>query len=73
MPWALWLGMRLVCERGNHLLVLVGGLMWPVIGGHIVENAGVGKAETVLYGALFVLLGGLLSLVEMPRIRDLDT
>jgi xanthine/CO dehydrogenase XdhC/CoxF family maturation factor len=64
--------MRLVRERGNHLLVLGGGLMWPFIGGHVIEDAVVGRAETAFSCALFALLGGLLSFAEVPRFRAVD-
>ncbi|MFI7413040.1 hypothetical protein ACIBU0_30650 [Streptomyces sp. NPDC049627] len=66
MPLLLWAGMRATRERGNHVLVLGGALAWPFIGGHLVEDAGVTATETVLYCALFTLLGGLLSLAEVP-------
>ncbi|MDC0770300.1 hypothetical protein [Streptomyces sp. HD] len=67
MPLLLWAGMRAVRERGNHLLVFGGALAWPFIGGHIIEDAGVPATETVLYCALFAVLGGLLSLAEVPK------
>lgn len=67
MPLLLWVGMRAVRERGNHLLVLGGALAWPFIGGHLIEDAGVSGTETVLYCTLFAVLGGLLSLAEVPK------
>jgi hypothetical protein len=66
MPVMLWAGMRLLGERGNHLLVAAGLAAWWLIGGHVVEDAGVGPVATVLWLALFALLCGVLSLVEMP-------
>ncbi|MGW0735635.1 hypothetical protein [Streptomyces sp. NPDC002851] len=65
MPLLLWAGMRLLGERGNHLLVLLGLVAWWPIGGHVVEDA-VGPVATGLFLALFAVIGGLLSLAEMP-------
>lgn len=65
MPVLLWAGMRLLRERGNHLLVLAGTGVWFFLGGHVVEDA-VGGAGTALFLALFAVLGGLLSLVRSP-------
>jgi ABC-type multidrug transport system permease subunit len=69
MPVVLWAGMRLLGERGNHLLVVAGVTAWWLIGGHVVEDAGVGPAATALWLVLFALLCGVLSLVEMPSGR----
>lgn len=65
MPVLLWAGMRLLGERGNHLLVLGGVVVWWLIGGHVVEDA-VGSAATALFLALYAVAGGLLSLAEIP-------
>lgn len=65
MPVLLWIGMRLLGERGNHLLVLAGVLAWWLIGGHVVENASVGATATALLLTLFALLGGALSVAEL--------
>ncbi|MTE21647.1 hypothetical protein F0L17_21530 [Streptomyces sp. TRM43335] len=66
MPVLLWAGMRLLRERGNHLLVAVGAVVWPVLGGHVVENA-VGAGATVAYLALFAAVGALPARVEVRR------
>ncbi|MEU8673372.1 hypothetical protein [Streptomyces sp. NPDC048560] len=65
MPVLLWAGMRVMRERGNHLLVLVGTAVWFFLGGHVVEDT-VDGAGTVLFLALFAVLGGLLALVRTP-------
>jgi hypothetical protein len=64
MPLLLWAGMRLLGERGNHLLVAAGVVAWWFIGGQIVED-GVGRTATVVFLALFALLGGALSRSEV--------
>ncbi|MGW5420388.1 hypothetical protein [Streptomyces sp. NPDC003943] len=66
-PLLLWAGMRLTGERGNHLLVAGGAAAWFFAGGRLVENAGVDTVELALTVVLFAVLGGLLSLVEVPR------
>ncbi|MEU5345641.1 MULTISPECIES: hypothetical protein [unclassified Streptomyces] len=70
MPVLLWAGMRLLRERGNHLLVVAGFVAWWIIGGKIVEEGNVGDMATGLYIALFAGLGGLASLAEMPKTRS---
>ncbi|WP_369248198.1 hypothetical protein [Streptomyces sp. R41] len=65
MPVLLWAGMRVLRERGNHLLVLLGALAWILIGGHVVEDA-VGTGATAGFLALFAVLGGLLAGVRSP-------
>ncbi|WP_019072787.1 hypothetical protein [Streptomyces hokutonensis] len=69
IPVVLWAGMRLLGERRSHLLVPAGVTVWWLIGGHVVEDAGVGPAATALWLVLFVLLCGVLSLVEVPSGR----
>ncbi|MER6999321.1 hypothetical protein [Streptomyces sp. NPDC000410] len=64
MPVLLWAGMRAVRERGNHLLVIAGTVVWLFVGGHVVENA-VSTAGTAAFLALFAVLGGLLAMVEV--------
>lgn len=63
MPVLLWAGMRAVREKGNHLLVIVGAVAWPFVGGHLAEDS-VGAAGTTAFLALFAVLGGLLALVS---------
>ncbi|MGW5348983.1 hypothetical protein ACWERV_00505 [Streptomyces sp. NPDC004031] len=65
MPVLLWAGMRLLGERGNHLLILAGTPLWWLIGARAVGNSP-GPAATVLLLTLFTLLAGLLSLPEVP-------
>ncbi|QNE74914.1 hypothetical protein F0344_10055 [Streptomyces finlayi] len=65
MPVLLWAGMRVMRERGNHLLVVAGTGVWFLLGGHVVEDP-VDGVGTVLFLALFAVLGGLLSLVRTP-------
>ncbi|WP_405983321.1 hypothetical protein [Streptomyces sp. NBC_00872] len=67
MPLLLWAGMRLLGEKGNHLLVLLGVVAWWLIGAHVVEDA-VGAGATALYVSLFAVLGGLLAGVQ-PRVE----
>ncbi|MFE4830792.1 hypothetical protein [Streptomyces sp. NPDC056672] len=67
MPLLLWAGMRLLGEKGNHLLVLLGVVAWWLIGAHVVEDA-VGAGATALYLSLFAVLGGLLAGVQ-PRVE----
>ncbi|MGH1551842.1 hypothetical protein ACRAWF_05825 [Streptomyces sp. L7] len=43
-----------------------GATAWWLIGGHVVEGAGVGPAATALWLVPFALLCGVLSLVEVP-------
>lgn len=62
MPVLLWAGMRLVRERNNYLLVACGGVLWPFIGGTLIDELH-GVAETVLLLAVFPVLGGVLSLL----------
>jgi hypothetical protein len=66
MPVLLWAGMRLLGERGNHLLVLLGAMAWIFIGGHVVEGY-VSAAGTAVFLALFAALASVLSLVEVPQ------
>ncbi|GHH83608.1 hypothetical protein GCM10018793_46130 [Streptomyces sulfonofaciens] len=66
MPVLLWAGMRATGERGNHLLVVAGAVVWPFLGGHLVED-GVNGAGTTVFLVLFAVLCGALSLVEVPR------
>ncbi|MGW7617524.1 hypothetical protein ACWGLG_17010 [Streptomyces antimycoticus] len=65
MPVLLWVGMRLLGERGNHLLVLAGAVAWLIIGGHVADGF-VSVTTTAALLTLFAVLGGLLSLVELP-------
>ncbi|KUO21893.1 hypothetical protein [Streptomyces dysideae] len=65
MPVLLWAGMRLLGERGNHLLVPAGVTAWWFIGGHAVEDVAVGVTCTTLLLTLFALLGGALSMAEL--------
>jgi hypothetical protein len=62
MPVLLWAGMRAFRERRNHLLVLTGAVLWPFVGGHVVEDD-VSVAGTAVFLALFVLLSSLPALV----------
>lgn len=66
LPVLVWVGMRLLRERGNHLLIAAGHVAGWVIGGYLVEQGGLSDAVTALCLALFAGLGGLLSLVEVP-------
>ncbi|MFI5679385.1 hypothetical protein [Streptomyces cellulosae] len=66
LPVLLWVGMRLLRERGNHLLLAAGHVAGWLIGGYLVEQGGVSDTVTALCLALFVALGGLLSLAEVP-------
>jgi hypothetical protein len=63
MPLLLWAGMRVLGERGVHLLVPGDLAAWWFLGGRAVEDAH-GTAATALLLGLFALLGGLLSLVR---------
>lgn len=65
MPLLLWAGMRVLRERGNHLLVVAATVVWFFLGGHVVEDA-VDEPVTAVFLALFAVLGGLLSLVRTP-------
>lgn len=60
MPVLLWAGMRALREKGNHLLVTVGAVVWLFLGGHVVEND-VGAWGTVVFLALFAVVGALLA------------
>lgn len=66
MPVLLWAGMRVLRERGNHLLVIFGAIAWFFVGGHVVEND-VSTAGTIVFLTLFTAFGTLLSGVEAPR------
>jgi hypothetical protein len=66
MPVLLWAGMRLLGERGNDLLVLVGAMVWPFVGGHVVEDA-VSDAGTAVFLGLFAMFGSLFALVKIPE------
>ena len=63
MPMLLWAGMRAFRERGNHLLVMVGAVLWLYTGGHLVEDH-VSVGGTAVFLAFFVLLSSLLALVK---------
>ncbi|MEV7682800.1 hypothetical protein AB0O64_30265 [Streptomyces sp. NPDC088341] len=67
MPLLLWAGMRLLGEKGDHLLVLLGVVAWWLIGAHVVEDD-VGTGATALYLSLFAVIGGLLAGVR-PRVE----
>jgi hypothetical protein len=62
MPLLLWAGMRVLKERGNHLLVPAGAMAWIFLGGHVVEDE-VSTGATAGFLALFAALGGLLAWV----------
>ncbi|MEU9791173.1 hypothetical protein AB0E27_11175 [Streptomyces sparsogenes] len=66
MPVLLWAGMRVLQERGNHLLVVLGAIAWFFIGGHLVDEH-VSTTGTVVFLTLFTAFGTLLSGVEAPR------
>lgn len=68
MPVLLWAAMRLLRERGNHALVMGGLVAWWLIGAEIVERSP-GAVATGLYIALFAVIGGVLSLAEVPHDR----
>jgi hypothetical protein len=68
VPVLLWVAMRLLRERGNHALVVGGLVAWWLIGGEIVEHSP-GAVATGLYIALFAVIGGVLSLAEVPAGR----
>jgi hypothetical protein len=38
MPLLLWAGMRTMGERGNAVLVLVGGLVWAGLSGYYIDD-----------------------------------
>jgi hypothetical protein len=61
MPLLLWVGMRPARIRRPWLPVLGGTVIWPFLGGHVVED-GVGTTATALFLALFAALAGALSL-----------
>ncbi len=63
MPLLLWAGMRVLRERGNHLLVIVATMTWIFLGGHVVEED-TGAVPTAVFLALFAAFGGLLSAVR---------
>ncbi len=69
MPVLLWVGMRLLGERDNYLLVLGGVPSWWLIGGHVVEGAA-SRLDTGLFLILFVSLGGLFSLAGFQTQKD---
>ena len=59
MPLLLWGGMQLTRQRGNHLFVLLGALLWPFIGGYAVERS----FSTLATIALLFTFAALTSLV----------
>ncbi|MFD8162315.1 hypothetical protein [Streptomyces malaysiensis] len=61
VPLLLWVGMRLLRERDNHLLVSMGSATWIVLGTQVAEG-GVSRVETELFLFAFALLGGFLAL-----------
>ncbi|MFF0795046.1 hypothetical protein [Streptomyces spiralis] len=65
MPILLWAGMRILRERANHALVMVGTVLWLFVGGHVVED-GVSIWGTAVFLTLFVILASLLALVKLP-------
>lgn len=65
MPVLLWAGMRVLQERGNHLLVMLGAIAWFFVGSHVVEDD-VSTTGTVVFLTLFTAFGTLLSGVEAP-------
>lgn len=63
MPLLLWIGMRMLRERGNHLLVVIGAVVWVFLGGHVVEGS-VNSVATVCYLALFAAVCGVLAALQ---------
>ncbi|WP_055546136.1 hypothetical protein [Streptomyces sp. NBRC 110028] len=61
VPLLLWAGMRLLRERDNHLLVIMGWATWILLNTQLAESSA-DKVETELFFAAFALLGGFLSL-----------
>ncbi|MER0240856.1 hypothetical protein AAHZ94_02215 [Streptomyces sp. HSW2009] len=62
MPVLLAVLMRLSGEKGNHLLVLVCGLVWPLLSGYFLDEIDDGTGRIPLVAiVLYVLLGTLLA------------
>ncbi|MFE2974175.1 hypothetical protein [Streptomyces sp. NPDC059258] len=58
MPLLLWVGMRVMGETGNAVLVLVGGLVWAGLSGYYIDDIDrAGGHMPVLALAAYVLLG----------------
>jgi hypothetical protein len=58
MPLLLWVGMRVMGETGNAVLVLVGGLVWAGLSGYYIDDIETaGGHIPVLALAAYVLLG----------------
>ncbi|MFG2116993.1 hypothetical protein ACGFRB_30875 [Streptomyces sp. NPDC048718] len=70
MPLLLWAGMRLLRERGNTVLVVVGGLAWVGISGYCTDDIDrPGGHMPVLALVAYVLVGTLLATVGPLRRR----
>lgn len=71
MPLLLWLGMRLLGEESNTLLVLVGGLLWLGVSGHFVNEIDRdGGHIPVPALVVYILLGAALAGVGSHREND---
>ncbi|CAL9450121.1 hypothetical protein [Streptomyces sp. enrichment culture] len=70
MPLLLWVGMRVMGEAGNAVLVLVGGLVWAGLSGYYIDDIDrAGGHMPVMAFAAYVLLGTALAGIDSGR-RD---
>ncbi|MER6148022.1 hypothetical protein [Streptomyces hirsutus] len=70
MPLLLWVGMRVMGETGNAVLVLVGGLVWVGVSGYFIDDIDfAGGRIPLLALAAYVLLCTGLAGVDPARSR----
>ncbi|MFD0207801.1 hypothetical protein ACFVH9_01295 [Streptomyces hirsutus] len=70
MPLLLWVGMRVMGETGNAVLVLVGGLVWVGVSGYFINDISFAGGHMPIPALVaYVLVGTGLAGVDPARSR----